>query len=129
MRLQKGFFQKGVAELKPLTMSQMAELLEVHETTISRALANKYMDTPWGVFPLKYFFTSGYQTQSGQLVSNTTIKDRIERLIKSENPQTPYSDQDIVDILSREGGVELARRTVAKYRTALGISPSHLRKG
>lgn len=129
LRLQKGFFQKGVAELKPLTMSQMAELLEVHETTISRALANKYMDTPWGVFPLKYFFTSGYQTQSGQFVSNTTIKDRIERLIKSENPQTPYSDQDIVDILSQEGGVELARRTVAKYRTALGISPSHLRKG
>lgn len=128
LRLQKGFFEKGVCALKPLTMSQMAELLEVHETTISRALANKYMDTPWGVFPLKYFFTSGYQTQSGQFVSNTSIKDRVERLIDSEDPQHPYSDQDIVDILAKEDGIQLARRTIAKYRGTLDIPPSHLRK-
>jgi len=124
---QMDFFEKGVAHLKPLTMSQVAQAIGVHETTISRAIANKYIETPYGVFEFKYFFTPGYETSEGKSVSNTSIKDIIAGLIESENPEKPLSDQEIVNILA-EKNFKIARRTVAKYREEMGILPTNLRR-
>ena len=127
VKRQRGFFDEGVAHLKPLTMNQVAEVVGVHETTVSRAIANKYVQTPYGLFDLKYFFTPGYQTASGEVMSNTSVKDAIQDLIARESATKPLSDQEIVKILS-ERGIPLARRTVAKYRSELGLLPSNLRR-
>jgi RNA polymerase sigma-54 factor len=127
VKRQRGFFDEGVAHLKPLTMNQVAEVVGVHETTVSRAIANKYVQTPYGLFDLKYFFTPGYQTASGEVMSNTSVKDAIQDLISRESATKPLSDQEIVKILS-ERGIPLARRTVAKYRSELGLLPSNLRR-
>lgn len=124
---QKDFFEQGSSKLRPLTMNQVAERVGVHETTVSRAIANKYMRTPHGVFDMKYFFTPGYQGEDGQSLSNTSVKERIARIIESEPPSKPFSDQKIVEILAEEG-VTIARRTVAKYREELGILPTNLRR-
>lgn len=124
---QREFFAEGVHKLKPLTMTQIASLLGVHETTVSRAVANKYVKTPHGVFPLKFFFTSGYQSESGESVANTSVKETIADIIAGEDPSAPLSDQDIVGILQQRG-LKLARRTVAKYREELGLLPSNLRR-
>ena len=127
VKRQRAFFDEGVAHLKPLTMNQIAEVVGVHETTVSRAIANKYVQTPYGLFDLKYFFTPGYQTASGEVMSNTSVKDAIQDLIARESTNKPLSDQEIVKILS-ERGIPLARRTVAKYRAELGLLPSNLRR-
>jgi RNA polymerase sigma-54 factor len=127
VKRQQSFFEHGVSHLRPLTMNQVAEVVGVHETTVSRAIANKFVQTPWGVFDLKFFFTPGYQTSSGEVLSNASVKDSIQELVQRENPKRPLSDQEIVGILD-ERGIPLARRTVAKYRTELGILPSNLRK-
>jgi RNA polymerase sigma-54 factor len=127
VKRQRAFFEEGVAHLKPLTMNQVAEVVGVHETTVSRAIANKYVQTPFGLFDLKYFFTPGYQTASGEVMSNTSVKDAISDLIGRESTTRPLSDQEIVKILS-ERGIPLARRTVAKYRAELGLLPSNLRR-
>lgn len=124
---QKDFFEKGPTALKPLTMVQVAEVVGVHETTVSRAISGKYMATPWGVFELKYFFTPGYQTADGETMSNTSVKNAIVDLIKNEDTRNPLSDKEIVDILT-ERGIPIARRTVAKYRAEAGILPSNMRK-
>ena len=108
-------------------MSQVADEVGVHETTVSRAIANKYIDTPHGVLPFKYFFTSGYQADGGEAISNTSIKERIAHLIHSENSSKPYSDQEVVKILA-ERDIKIARRTVAKYREELGIPATNLRR-
>jgi RNA polymerase sigma-54 factor len=118
---------KGVAYLKPLTMLQVAEVVGVHETTVSRAVSGKYMQTPRGIFEMKYFFTSGIKTASGVGMSNTSVKDIISEMIKEENPTKPLSDEEIVKLLA-DKGIVIARRTVAKYRSELNILPSHLRK-
>ena len=125
--LQRDFFEGGVSRLKPLTMSQVADLIGVHETTVSRAIANKYIETPHGIFELKFFFTAGYQTEGGESLSNRSVKDTIQGIVEAENPAKPYSDQAIVDIL-KEKGFKIARRTVAKYRDELGILPTNLRR-
>jgi len=127
VKRQKDFFEHGISHLKPLTMSQVAEIVGVHETTVSRAIANKYVQTPYGLYDLKFFFTPGYQTASGEILSNTSVKDSIQELISREDPKKPLSDQELVKILS-ERGIPLARRTVAKYRADLNILPSNLRK-
>ena len=127
VKRQHDFFEKGVAQRKPLTMNQVAEVVGVHETTVSRAIANKYIQTPFGVYDLKLFFTPGYQTKSGQVMSNTSVKEAIQDLITREDPRKPLSDHEIVKILS-ERGIPLARRTVAKYRAELNILPSNLRR-
>jgi len=127
VKRQRAFFDQGVAHLKPLTMNQVAEVVGVHETTVSRAIANKYVKTPYGLFDLKYFFTPGYQTASGEVMSNTSVKDAIQDLISRESSNKPLSDQEIVKILG-ERGIPLARRTVAKYRSELGLLPSNLRR-
>ncbi|MEM9443988.1 MAG: RNA polymerase factor sigma-54 [Verrucomicrobiota bacterium] len=124
---QVDFLNNGVSELKPLTMSQVADIVGVHETTVSRAIANKYVQTPWGIFPIKYFFTSGYQTADGKSLANTSIKDAIADLVSREDLAKPLSDSEIVKVL-KERGIDLARRTVAKYRAELNILPSNLRK-
>ncbi|MGC8887403.1 MAG: RNA polymerase factor sigma-54 [Verrucomicrobiia bacterium] len=124
---QREFMEKGVAYLKPMTMSEIAKAVGVHETTVSRTVSGKYMKTPQGVYEMKYFFSSGIQTSDGKNVSNKTIKEMIAELFKTEDPTKPYSDQDIVRILAQKG-IVIARRTVAKYRTELKILPSNLRK-
>jgi RNA polymerase sigma-54 factor len=99
----------------------------VHETTVSRAVANKYVKTPHGVFEMKFFFTSGYQSQEGVAVANTSVKEMIADIVAGEDPGAPLSDQDIVGVLSSKG-LAIARRTVAKYREELGLLPSNLRR-
>jgi RNA polymerase sigma-54 factor len=127
LTLQKDFFEFGRSHLKPLTMNQVAENVGVHETTVSRAIANKFIRTPHGLFEMKFFFTPGYQNQDGTEVSNKSIKNRIARVVESESPRKPLSDQKIVEILKEEG-ITIARRTVAKYRDELGILPTNLRR-
>jgi RNA polymerase sigma-54 factor len=124
---QMDFFENGVSHLKPLTMTQIADVVGVHETTVSRAIANKYIKTPHGVFDFKYFFTPGYQADSGASVSNTSVKEMIADLINMEDKSAPLSDQELVTKL-QEKGITIARRTVAKYREELGILPSNLRR-
>jgi RNA polymerase sigma-54 factor len=127
LKVQLEFFEEGVGRLKPLTMTQVADAVGVHETTVSRAVANKFMRTPHGVFDMKYFFTPGYQSDAGESISNTSVKDKIKALLEEEDPAKPLSDQEIVGILTAKG-IPIARRTVAKYRGELGILPSHLRR-
>ena len=127
LKHQHEFFAEGVSKLKPLTMTQIADIIGVHETTVSRALANKYIKTPHGVFEMKFFFTSGYQSEAGASVANTSVKEMIADLIAAEDPGAPRSDQEIVGLL-QEKGLKIARRTVAKYREELGLLPSNLRR-
>lgn len=127
VRVQEEFLTEGVSKLKPLTMSEVAEKLGVHETTVSRAVSGKYMHTPQGIFELKYFFTPGYKNEDGELVSNKSIKEAIRTLVAEEDPAKPLSDQAMVKALT-EQGFNVARRTIAKYRDELKILPSHLRK-
>ena len=125
--MQKYFCDEGVSKLRPLTMTQVAEAVGVHETTVSRAIANKFIETPHGVFEIKYFFTPGYSSGEGESVSNTSVKDMIAALVQAEDPACPLSDQDIVGKLAARE-IKIARRTVAKYREELGILPSNLRR-
>ena len=126
--VQREFLDQGITHLRPLTMAEVATVVGLHETTVSRAIANKYMQTPRGTFEMKYFFTPGYRTAGGQAVSNKTIKDAIAKLVAEEDPSNPLSDQLMVQKLG-EMGTQVARRTIAKYRDELKILPSHLRKG
>jgi RNA polymerase sigma-54 factor len=127
VKRQREFMENGVAFLKPLTMVQVAEVVGVHETTVSRAVSSKYMQTPQGIFEMKYFFTAGIQTASGEGMSNTSVKDMIADMFRKEDTSKPLSDQEIVKML-QEKGIVIARRTVAKYRSELNILPSNLRK-
>ena len=127
VKRQREFMDKGIAFLKPMTMAQVAEVVGVHETTVSRGVSGKYIETPQGVFEMKYFFTAGLATTSGSDVSNTSVKDMIAEIFKAENTTKPLSDQEVVKMLT-DKGINIARRTVAKYRDELGILPSNLRK-
>jgi RNA polymerase sigma-54 factor len=127
VKRQREFMEKGVAYLKPMTMAQVAEVVGVHETTVSRAVSGKYMETPRGIFEMKYFFTSGFQTAQGEGLSNTSVKDMIAEIFGKEDTGKPLSDQEVVKMLA-EKGINIARRTVAKYRAELNILPSNLRK-
>ena len=127
VKRQKGFFDRGAGHLEPMTMSQIAEVVELHESTVSRAIANKYIDTPHGLFPLKFFFTTAIETEGGKDVSSRNVKHLLQEFISKEDSQKPLSDEALVKQIN-ERGVKIARRTVAKYRKELGILPSHLRK-
>ena len=128
VKRQREFMEKGVAHLKPMTMAQVAEVVGVHETTVSRAVSGKYMQTPQGMFEMKFFFTAGLQSSNGGgEISNTSVKDMVVEMFKAEDSATPLSDQQVVKMLG-EKGITIARRTVAKYRDELGILPSNLRK-
>ncbi len=124
---QRDFMEKGVSHLKPMTMAQIAGVVGVHETTVSRAVSGKYMQTPQGVFEMKSFFTAGLHTATGTEVSNASVKDMIADIFKNENPAKPLADQEVVSMLAAKG-ITIARRTVAKYRDELHILPSNLRK-
>lgn len=125
---QKDFFLKGPGHLEPMTMREVAEELEVHESTVSRTVREKYIQTPAGTFELKSFFTSSIQTTDNEQASSQKVKAAIELFIKEENKQKPVSDQDIVEMLKRRDGMVVSRRTVAKYRDQLGIPSSSKRK-
>lgn len=124
---QKDFFEKGPKHLKTLTLKQVAESIGMHESTVSRSVNGKYMQTPMGVFEIKYFFSSGITGQDGEGVSSNSIKTMIKEIISGEDPKKPYSDQDIVGMLS-EKGIEISRRTVAKYREGMNILSSSKRR-
>jgi RNA polymerase sigma-54 factor len=124
---QYDFLEKGLEHLRPMTMQQVADKLGVHETTISRAIANKYIQMPSGLFDFKFFFTSGYQSSDGESLSSKSVKEKIRDLIMKEDPLKPLSDSKLSEML-KEQGIPVARRTVAKYREELGIQSSHLRK-
>lgn len=124
---QREFMESGPTRLKPMNMAQIADTVGVHETTVSRAIAGKYMATPHGVFEMKYFFKPGYRTSDGQDLSNTSVKNAIAEMVRQENQAKPLSDEQIVKKLA-ERGIVIARRTVAKYRDELNILPSNLRR-
>jgi RNA polymerase sigma-54 factor len=124
---QRDFFEKGVQHLKPLTLREVAEVISMHESTVSRVTNEKFVQTPRGVLPLKFFFSSGLSTTAGEDVSARGIKAQIEKLVADEDPKHPLTDQAIVNIL-KESGVQIARRTVAKYRDQLGVLSARMRK-
>jgi RNA polymerase sigma-54 factor len=124
---QKEFFDKGTDYLKPLVLKTIADDVELHESTISRVTSNKYVETPRGLFELKYFFKSSIQSASGEDLSSEAVKNKIKRLIAQEPDLKPLSDQQIVEFLKKDG-LKIARRTVAKYREAMQILPSSQRK-
>ncbi len=127
VNFQKDFLDNGIAQLKPLTLRQVAEDVQMHESTVSRVTTNKYMHTPQGVFELKFFFNSGISRTQGDQVASESVKDKIKQLVLSEDAQNPYSDQDIVNLL-KQANIVIARRTVAKYREMLGLLSSSKRK-
>jgi RNA polymerase sigma-54 factor len=127
VRIQEEFLDDGPCGLKPLTMKQIADVLDVHETTVSRACNGKYMATPQGTFGFKYFFTTGVPQADGRILSNAAIKSALASIVRSEDKRRPLSDQRIADEL-RKDGIVIARRTVAKYREQLKILPARLRR-
>jgi RNA polymerase sigma-54 factor len=127
VKRQHEFMDKGLAQLKPMTMAQIANVVGVHETTVSRAVSSKYMQTPQGIFEMRFFFTGGLHTAAGADVSNASVKDMIAEIFKHEDPARPLADQEVVTMLAAKG-ITIARRTVAKYRDELHILPSNLRK-
>ena len=124
---QRELLEKGVQYLKPLTLREVAEVINMHESTVSRVTNEKFVQTPRGVLPLKFFFSSGLSTTDGEDVSARGIKAQIEKLVAEEDPKHPLTDQAIVNIL-KESGVQIARRTVAKYRDQLGVLSARMRK-
>jgi RNA polymerase sigma-54 factor len=124
---QKNFFIHGELAMRPMVLREIAEELGLHESTISRVTTNKYMNTPFGTFELKYFFGSGLETDSGNNASSTAVRALIKQFVASESPKKPLSDNQLSEML-KEQGIECARRTVAKYREALRIAPTTLRK-
>jgi len=124
---QRDFFEKGIQYLKPLTLREVADHIDMHESTVSRVTNEKYCQTPRGVYQLKFFFSSGLSTTSGEEISARGVKDKIQILVDEENSHDPLTDQAIVDRL-KEQGVKIARRTVAKYRDQMGILPARMRR-
>lgn len=127
VKLQEEFFERGVGHLKPLTLREIADDIDMHESTVSRVTHNKYICTPQGIFELKYFFSSGLATADGDSCSSRSVRDMISKLIAEENPTKPYSDQQIMEFL-KERQIEIARRTVAKYRKELRIPSASRRR-
>ena len=127
VRFQRDFFESGVSYLKPLVLRDVAEDIEMHESTISRVTTNKYVHTPQGVFELKYFFNSAINSLDGDFISSESVKDHLKNIIKAEDAKKPFSDQEVADLLKKYN-INVARRTVAKYRESLGILPSRKRK-
>ena len=124
---QREFFERGVQYLRPLTLREVADHIQMHESTVSRVTNKKFVQTPRGVFPLKYFFSSGLQTVSGEDLSARAVRDKIKGMVDEEDAMKPLTDQAIVAMLKADG-VRIARRTVAKYRDQMGIMPARMRK-
>ena len=124
---QRSFFEHGVQHLRPLTLREVADHIEMHESTVSRVTNEKFVQTPRGVLLLKYFFSSGLATTSGEDISARSVRDKIQKLVEEEDVHKPLTDQKIVELL-KTNGVKIARRTVAKYRDQLGVLPARMRK-
>jgi RNA polymerase sigma-54 factor len=124
---QRDFFEKGIEYLRPLTLREVAEVINMHESTVSRVTNEKYVQTPRGVLPLKFFFSSALSTASGEDASARSIRAKLEKMVSEENSGKPLTDQQIVHLF-QEQGIQIARRTVAKYRDQLGILPARMRK-
>ena len=127
VKFQRKFFDKGIAHLKPLVLRDVAEDLGLHESTVSRVTTNKYVHTPRGIFELKFFFNSGISRTNGDDMASESVKEKIRQIVGGENPEKPLSDREIVELLKQQN-INIARRTVAKYREMLGILPSVKRK-
>ncbi len=128
LAMQYEFFEKGPQEIKPLILKDIADRIGVHESTVSRVTSNKYIQTPWGVYELKYFFSSSLKTtEDKEDVSSKKVMDMIKNIVAAEDKQKPYSDEQIADILKKKG-IVISRRTVTKYRKKLKILPSNLRR-
>src|SRR5262249_32770698 len=127
VKFQREFFDKGIAYLKPMVLRDVAEDIKMHESTISRVTTNKYVHTPHGIFELKFFFNSSISRTDNEAMASEAVKSKIKQLIGSENPKKPFSDQQIVEMLG-QSGIEIARRTVAKYRESMALLPSSKRK-
>jgi RNA polymerase sigma-54 factor len=127
LRRQADFFERGPDHLRPMVLREVANELGVHESTVSRVTSNKYVQCPQGIFELKYFFNNGVNAVHGEMVAAEAVKRRIKKLIAAEDSNNPLSDDAIVRVLHNEN-VDIARRTVAKYREAMGILPSSKRK-
>jgi RNA polymerase sigma-54 factor len=127
MSVQKGFLEKGIEALRPLTLKDIADIVGMHESTVARVTTGKYVETPRGTFELKYFFSPRLETDDGEDTSATSIKEKIAKLVDGEDKQHPLSDQRIAEILRQEG-IDIARRTVAKYREGLKILSAKMRK-
>ena len=124
---QREFFEKGIEYLKPLTLREVADVISMHESTVSRVTNEKYVQTPRGLLPLKFFFSSGLTTTTGEDASARSIKAQIQKMVDDEPQKSPLTDQQIVELFEKRG-VKIARRTVAKYRDQLGILPARMRK-
>jgi RNA polymerase sigma-54 factor len=127
VKFQMDFLEKGVSQLRPLVLKDVANDIGMHESTVSRATAGKYVHTPQGTFELKYFFTSSLRSGHGEDVSAESVKEKIRTIIAAEDPKKPLSDQYIAEMLAKEQ-IDIARRTVAKYRELMGILPSSKRR-
>ena len=127
VRYQRNFFDSGVTHLRPLVLRDVAEDIQMHESTISRVTTNKYVHTPQGVFELKYFFNSSLDGINGESIASESVKEHIKTIVKAENKAKPFSDQEVAGMLEKLN-INIARRTVAKYRKTLGILPSRKRK-
>ncbi|MCC6276348.1 MAG: RNA polymerase factor sigma-54 [Oligoflexia bacterium] len=128
VRHQRDFLDKGLEHLRPMILRDIANDIGMHESTVSRVTTAKYVHTPRGIFELKYFFNSGINKTDGDSLASESVKEKIKEMVSQEDPKNPYSDQRIVEILKEKAGIEIARRTVAKYRDMLGILPSSKRK-
>jgi RNA polymerase sigma-54 factor len=127
MKFQYEFFEKGITYLKPMVLRDVAQDIGMHESTVSRVTSNKYAHTPQGIFELKYFFNSFIRRSYGGRMASVSVQHKIRKIIESENPRKPYSDDKIVKFLNAED-INIARRTIAKYRDILGILSSSKRK-
>jgi RNA polymerase sigma-54 factor len=124
---QKDFLDQGLAFLRPLTLKEVAAQTSLHESTVSRVTTRKYAQTPAGIFELKFFFSGGLKTDSGEDASSLSVKAKMREMLDKELPAAPYSDQRLSELL-QEAGIHIARRTVAKYREEMRVAPAHLRK-
>ncbi|MFH1241305.1 MAG: RNA polymerase factor sigma-54 [Pseudomonadota bacterium] len=127
VRFQRNFLENGITHLKPLVLRDVAEDIQMHESTVSRATTNKYVHTPQGLFELKFFFNSSIKSFRGDAVASESVKEHMRNIVKSEKKEKPFSDEQLVDILAGLN-IKVARRTVAKYRESMGILPSSKRK-
>lgn len=128
VKFQRDFFDRGISHLKPLVLRDVAEDINMHESTISRVTTNKYAHTPHGIFELKFFFNSSINRADGQTIASASVQEEMRNIIAGENPKKPYSDKKLAELLEESSGIRIARRTVAKYREMLGILPSSKRK-
>jgi RNA polymerase sigma-54 factor len=127
IKFQRDFLDKGIGNLKPMVLRDVAEDIGMHESTVSRVTTNKYVHTPQGIYELKFFFNSSIKRTQGTDIASESVKEKIKVIVGSEEPKKPYSDQEIVELLRRDN-IEIARRTITKYREILGILPSSKRK-